>query len=312
MKIAILTLNPGIDRIIYLDTPTRLGTLNRAAKTVVNQGSKGANVAIMLKTLGAEPCYFTFTGGDMARLSESFTDVAGVNSSFIKAACGVRTNTKIIDIDSVCTEFNERGGPITQHELAEIIDSVKSYEPELVIINGSLPQGVPTDVYKCIIKHFNEVGAITILDCDGEAMRLGLEARPHLIKPNRRELAGIVGVDESQLEGTYSVLNAAKKVANEYGCHVICTLDGDGSVYTDGKKCYSVTAAPVQLMGFSGAGDTYLSAYIYKKYIQKYDDEAALKYASAAAGAKVELPGTTLPNVEQIEKLVKTVEVKNI
>ena len=312
MKIAILTLNPGIDRIIYLDTPTRLGTLNRAAKSVVNQGSKGANVAIMLKTLGADPHYFTFTGGDMARLSESFTDSALVNSSFIQTACGVRTNTKIIDIDGVCTEFNERGGPVTNDELERIINSIKSYKPELVIMNGSLPQGVPTDVYKCIIKHFNEVGAITVLDCDGEAMKNGLEAKPSLIKPNRRELAGIVGVDESQLMGTYSVLNAAKKVANEYGSHVICTLDGDGSVYTDGKKCYSVTAAPVQLMGFSGAGDTYLSAYIYKKYIQKCDDADSLKYASAAAGAKVELPGTTLPSVEQIEKLVDKILVKKI
>lgn len=312
MKIAILTLNPGIDRIIYLDTPTRLGTLNRAARSVVNQGSKGANAAIMLKTLGAEPRYFTFTGGDMARLSESFTDGTGVDSSFTETACGVRTNTKIIDADGVCTEFNERGGPITQDELSHIIDSVKSYEPELVIINGSLPQGVPTDVYRCIIKHFNEVGTITVLDCDGEAMRCGLEARPNLIKPNKRELAGIVGVDESQLDSINSVLNAAKGVANKYGCRVICTLDGDGSVYTDGKNSYEVTAAPVQLMGFSGAGDTYLSAYIYKKYIQKCDNTDSLKYASAAAGAKVELPGTLLPNVEQIEKLVKTVEVKNI
>ena len=142
MKIAILTLNPGIDRIIYLDTPTRLGTLNRAAKSVVNQGSKGANVAIMLKTLGADPHYFTFTGGDMARLSESFTDSALVNSSFIQTACGVRTNTKIIDIDGVCTEFNERGGPVTNDELERIINSIKSYKPELVVMNGSLPQGV--------------------------------------------------------------------------------------------------------------------------------------------------------------------------
>ena len=312
MKIAILTLNPGIDRIVYLDTPTKLGTLNRAAKTVVNQGSKGANVAIMLKTLGADPKYFTFTGGDMAQLSESFTNDAGVDSCFSETVCGVRTNTKIIDSDGVCTEFNERGGPVTQDELSHIIDSMKSYSPELVIMNGSLPQGVPTDVYKCIIKHFNKVGAITVLDCDGEAMKNGLEARPHLIKPNRRELSGIVGVDESQLMDANSVINAAKSVANKHGCHVICTLDGDGSVYTDGKNSYAVTAAPVQLMGFSGAGDTYLSAYIYKKYIQKCDDVTALKYASAAAGAKVELPGTTLPGVEQIEKLVKTVEVKNI
>ena len=312
MKIAILTLNPGIDRIIYLDTPTRLGTLNRAARTVVNQGSKGANVAIMLKTLGAEPCYFTFTGGDMARLSESFTDNAGVNSHFTKTACGVRTNTKIIDIDGICTEFNERGGPITQAELDAIINDVKCYKPELIIINGSLPQGVPTDVYKCIIKHFNDAGAVTILDCDGEAMRLGLEAGPQLIKPNRRELAGIVGVNESQLSDVNSVINAAKSVVNKYGCHVICTLDGDGSVYIDGERCYSVTAAPVKLMGFSGAGDTYLSAYIYKKYIQMCDDITALKYASAAAGAKVALPGTLLPKVEQIEKLVDKISVSKI
>ena len=124
MKISILTLNPGIDRIIYLDTPTKLGTLNRAARTVVNQGSKGANVAIMLKTLGADPHYFTFTGGDMARLSESFTDSAGVNSHFTKAACGVRTNTKIIDIDGVCTEFNERGGPVTPDELQRLFNMI--------------------------------------------------------------------------------------------------------------------------------------------------------------------------------------------
>lgn len=312
MKIAILTLNPGIDRIIYFDTPTKLGTLNRAARSVVNQGSKGANVAIMLKTLGADPHYFTFTGGDMARLSESFTDSAGVNSHFTKAACGVRTNTKIIDIDGVCTEFNERGGPITNDELSQIIDSIKSYKPQLVIINGSLPQGVPTDVYKCIIKHFNKVGAVTILDCDGEAMKKGLEANPHLIKPNRRELAGIVGVDESQLEDVNSVINAAKSVVSKYGCHVICTLDGDGSVYTDGENSYTVTAAPVKLMGFSGAGDTYLSAYIYKKYIQKCDDVTALKYASAAAGAKVALPGTLLPKVEQIEKLADKISVSKI
>lgn len=312
MKIAILTLNPGIDRIIYLDTPTKLGTLNRASETVINQGSKGANVAIMLKTLGAEQRYFTFTGGSMAQLSESFTNDAGVDSCFVRTECGVRTNTKIIDADGVCTEFNERGGPVTGDELESIIEKIKEYDPQLIVMNGSLPRGVPTDVYERIIKHFNACGAITVLDCDGEAMKNGLGARPHLIKPNKRELSGIVGADESQLNDTESVLNAAKSVVNEYGCHVICTLDGDGSVYTDGEKSYKISAAPVKLMGFSGAGDTYLSAYIYKKYIQCCDDVTALKYASAAAGAKVELPGTTLPNVEQIEKLADKISVSEI
>ncbi|MBQ9079614.1 MAG: hypothetical protein IJY27_00910 [Clostridia bacterium] len=297
---------------IYLDTPTRLGTLNRAAHTVINQGSKGANVAIMLKTLGADPHYFTFTGGELGALSESFTDRAGVRSHFTKTECGVRMNVKVIDIDGVCTELNECGGPVTSGELDAIISALKNDESELVVMNGSLPQGVPTDVYECIIKHFSGTDTVTVLDCDGEAMKKGLRAHPTLIKPNRRELAGIVGACESELCGIYSVLNAAKSVKADYGCDVICTLDGDGSIYVGEHESYIVSAAPVVLQGFSGAGDTYLSAYIYKKYIQKCDTKTALAYASAAAGAKVALPGTTLPSVEQIQALVGSVEVREI
>ncbi len=311
MNISILTLNPGIDRIIYLPTPARLGTLNRAERTVINQGSKGANVAIMLRTLGADPYYFAFGGGDMGALSASFTDSAGVRSHFVDTAAGVRTNTKIIDADGVCTEFNERGGPVTPDELDALLEALKQSEPDIIVMNGSLPQGAPTDVYGCIIKHFRERGAITVLDCDGEAMRRGLEARPHLIKPNRRELAGIVGVDESRLDSLEAVYSGCKKVHSEYGCGIICTLDGDGSVYYDGSESYHVTAAPVELQGFSGAGDTYLSAYIYSKYIQKNDTASALCYASAAAGAKVALPGTTLPSVEQVASLRDAIKVQS-
>ena len=312
MKIAILTLNPGIDRIIYLPTPARLGTLNRSSKTVVNQGSKGANVAIMLKTLGAEPHYFTFTGGHMGPLSDSFTARAGIESHTTEIAAGVRMNVKVIDSEGGCTEFNERGGPVTEVELDDLLTALKNDKPDLVVMNGSLPQGVPADVYKCIINHFRQQGAVTVLDCDGQAMRHGLEAHPHLIKPNRRELAGIVGVEESSLDTMARVFQACKTVHDSYGCAVICTLDGDGSVYYDGAESYHVTPAPVELQGFSGAGDTYLSAYIYKRFIQNSPISESLAYASAAAGAKVALPGTTLPNVDQIQALVEKVSVRDI
>ena len=307
MNVSILTLNPGIDRIIYLPTAARLGTLNRAERTVVNQGSKGANVAIMLKTLGAEPRYFTFGGGDMGAASLAFTNAAGVQTVTVDTAAGVRTNTKIIDSEGCCTEFNERGGPVSSDELTAILDALYDSEPQVVVMNGSLPQGVDANVYACIISHFRQRGAVTVLDCDGQAMRLGLGAHPTLIKPNRRELAGIVGVEESQFDSLAAVYSACKKVHSQYGCAVICTLDGDGSVYYDGDESYHVTAAPVVLQGFSGAGDTYLSAYIYSKFIQKTDTASALRYASAAAGAKVALPGTSLPTVEQIARLTDTV-----
>lgn len=312
MKAAVLALNPGIDRVIYLSAPAALGTLNRADRTVVSQGSKGANVAIMLKRLGADPDYFSFTGGSMADLAASFTRAEGVRCRSVETACGVRTNTKVIDSEGVCTEFNERGGPVAPCELEKLICSLLDYRPQLAVMNGSLPAGVPTDVYRTVISELKRQGAVTVLDCDGAAMKQGLEAGPTLIKPNLRELAGIVDCDQNELDSLSKIYNASKTVNQRYGCAVICTLDEHGSLYCDGSLALHVTAAPVVLQGFSGAGDTYLSAYIYKRFVQNTSIPEALAYASAAAGAKVALPGTTLPSTEHIERLVDKISVRNI
>lgn len=313
IKIAVLTLNPGIDRIIYLDQPARLGTMNRASGTVVSQGSKGANVSIILKTLGAEPEYFTFTGGHLGGLSESYTDRYGVKAHFKLTSAGVRVNTKIIDSGGVCTEFNERGGPVTCAELDSLLDPLYSGQYDMLIVTGSIPQGVEKNVYNCIISRFNEKSAqvFTVLDCDGEAMIKGLAAHPSLIKPNTRELAGILGISEGELGSGGAVLDGCRTVRRQYGCDVICTLDERGSVFCGRDGEYRVDAAHVPLRGFTGAGDTYLAAYIYMRYIAGHDTIAALAYASAAAGAKVALPGTELPGVGEIEKIFnKGISVK--
>jgi 1-phosphofructokinase family hexose kinase len=306
IKIAVLTLNPGIDRIIYLDTPARLGTLNRASRTVVSQGSKGANVSIVLKNLGADPVYFAFSGGSLGGLSESFTNKYGVRANFMPSAAGVRVNTKIIDSEGVCTEFNERGGPVSQAELDSLLHRMFSDKYNMLVVCGSIPQGVDNSVYNCIIKRFNENGALTVLDCDGEAMKRGLAARPALIKPNRRELAGILGVPENEVISEAAVLEGCRTVRQDYGCDVICTLDEKGSVFCGAGGEYRIEAARVPLRGFTGAGDTYLAAYLYKKYVDGEDSVSALRYASAAAGAKVALPGTELPCAGQIEEVFKT------
>lgn len=305
MKIAILTLNPGIDRIIYLDTPTRIGTLNRASRNVISQGSKGANVSIVLKTLGADPDYYSFTGGVLGGLLEEFTEKCGVRSHFVKTACGVRTNTKIIDSGGLCTEFNEAGGPILPGELEALLGRLFSGDYDIAVINGSIPQGVEKCVYNRIIKHFNAKGAFTVLDTDGEALRHGLDARPALIKPNLRELAGILGIGEEALDSEEKVLSGCRELRKKYGCDIICTMEQRGSVFCGSEGEYYVGTAQVPLCGFSGAGDTYLAAYLYKRYVARVDPAASLAYAAAAAGAKVALPGTGLPTALQIEEIYK-------
>lgn len=354
MKISVMTLNPGVDRIAYLPSPARLGTLNRAERTVVSQGSKGANVAIMLRRLGHEPAYFTFSGGALGGLSESFTDREGVDGRFTAAACGVRMNVKIIDSDGVCTEFNECGGPVAPDELSKLVAAALDYRPDLVVINGSLPQGVPPDIYGRLVAKFNETGAYTVLDADGDAMRHGLAARPRLIKPNVRELCGIVGCDERELDSPDRLADAMLATRARFGCDVICTLDSRGAVglcgagridsrgqsgrekagcsnpagcsgpgaadtsytsYTvdtaDTAEMWRVSAAPVRLRGFSGAGDTFLASYLHRRLLGDPTPQS-LAYAAAAAGAKVELEGTELPTPRRAEELLPYIKTEKL
>lgn len=304
MKIAVLTLNPGIDRIIYLPAPARLGTMNRASHTVVSQGSKGANVAIMLKTLGADPDYLSFTGGELSTAAESFTHSHKIRHRLTKTACGIRINTKVIDGAGSCTEFNEKGGPVSEKELEALLSELFSENYDIVIPTGSIPQGVENSVYNRIVSRFNASGALTILDCDGDVMKKALPARPSLIKPNLRELAGILDIPERELYSHDKIRQACRQVRGMYGCTVICTMDADGSIYSGEDGEYAAGVAEVPLAGFSGAGDTYLAAFVIKRYVEGRSVTDALRYATAAAGAKVTLPGTSLPDREQIERVL--------
>jgi 1-phosphofructokinase family hexose kinase len=314
MKIAVITLNPGVDRIVYLPMPLSVGTMNRSTHTVMNQGSKGANQAMMLKAFGEEPVYYAFTGGAMGDFCESFTRERGISSCFFPTSCGVRLNIKVIDSDGGCTELNEKGGPVTAFELETMLKSLQDdiSQYDMISLCGSIPQGVEKSVYNSIITMAREAGIPTVLDCDGEALSLGLQAKPLLIKPNRRELAGLIGVDEEKLKDIEFLVEACGKAVFHYDTDVICTLDEDGSVFVGHEGVYRVGVAKVPLRGFSGAGDTYLSAYLHRRYGEKCSIEDSLRYAAAASCAKIALEGTTLPTVEQIEALVGEICVEKI
>lgn len=304
MNICIITLNPGVDRILYLNAPTALGGLNRTDHSLVCHGSKGANLSIMLKTLGADPHYFTFTGGEFGAICDAFTESAGVKSHLCETKCGVRMNTKVIDTQGNYTEFNERGSPVTDDELQQLIGMIfdeKNPKFDLAVITGSFPQGVENSVYNLLITRFNSIGVPVVLDADGVGMREGLRARPALIKPNRRELGGIVGKREDELLNDEAVIDACRRVKNDYGCDVICTLDADGALYYGGGgTAVRVPAARVEARGFTGAGDTFLAAFIYKRFVLGGDIPASMLFATAAAGAKVKKEGTELPTREEV------------
>ena len=74
---------------------------------------------------------------------------------------------------------------------------------------------------------------------------------------------------------------------------------------------WRVSAAPVRLRGFSGAGDTFLAAYLHRRLLGDTAPQS-LAYAAAAAGAKVELEGTRLPDPARTEQLLPYIKTEKL
>lgn len=314
-KFAVLSLNPGIDRALYLPSPMLQGGLNRAARSVTTQGSKGANVAIMLHRLGCEVEYYAFSGGEFGELCDSFLTREGIKVNSVDTLCGVRLNTKVIDSECVCTELNERGGVFSPKEMAELTELFLSTDADVLCMCGSIPQGVEKDVYKVFTQFAKSTGKTVVLDCDGEALKLGLEASPDIIKPNEFELqnlclsTGLFGeFSTDPEEREREVTEACVKVAKTYNTTVICTRGADGSIHANPNgEVIKRESMKVRLLGFSGAGDTFLSGYLAARFDKGFNEEYSLISATAAGAMKVVLEGTELPEATDIDEAINDI-----
>lgn len=325
MKFAVLSLNPGIDRVLYLGSPMRPGEMNRASKSVTSQGSKGANVAVMLSRLGCGVEYYSFTGGMYGNVSDSFIAAEAeknpgkIMAHYVESGCGVRVNTKVIDSDGVCTELNERGGVFTKSESDALTEAFLASDADIFCMCGSIPQGVENSVYKSLTEKLNSRGKVTVLDCDGEALRLGMEAKPGFIKPNLFELGvflkstGLWKSELSEVEKSEEFIAAAcGKLHKNSGTEILCTLGSSGSVATGVEGSYFCPPAKVTMRGFSGAGDCFLAGFLAAYFNEGKTLPEALAQASACGGAKVEIEGTLLPVAERVGELAAGVIPRRI
>ena len=307
----VLSANPCIDRNLYLGTELTCGTLNRVNYTVASYAGKGLNVATVAARLGQKVDYLTFSDG-MSGYAQEAASREGFYAYEAMFKCGIRTNTKIIEPNGRGTECNEKGGPISEQEFDGLKSLLLNHIGDIVVLSGSLPKGAPIWAYREMIREVRAVHSDSriALDADGDFLKYGCEAGPDWIKPNRKELSGLCGYTEAELQDFEKLKEACTRVFQTYGCDILCTLDNSGAVYAGKEGFFRVPAADVPPRGFSGAGDTFLGAFISAKEAGGLPVDQALAFASRAAGAKVALEGTALPypnDIEAVASLTATV-----
>ena len=208
--IVTVTLNAAVDRTLTVPN-FQLGHRHRASASLTSAGGKGINVARALKELEAPVIATGLAGGRAGdRIIEELAGEAILND-FVRISDESRTSTAVVDPTAGrLSEIYEWGPAVRAEELEMLLDKLRylSRVASFVVFSGSLPRDVEDDFYAEAIRELNRRGVNCVLDCEGEPLRVGVEAEPFLVSPNQREAESLVGQEFSDEEDFVMALDA--------------------------------------------------------------------------------------------------------
>jgi len=304
-----ISANPAIDKRLRVPE-LQLGAVNRAIEAIPEPGGKAAHVAMALRGLGARPAWLGFAGGANGENLIAGLAELDIRARAIATKSPTRTNSSILDERGVVTEILEPGGAPSGKELSQFrkicrTEFGRGRQKLTVLLSGSLPQGVPEKFYFELIRAARNEGCRVFLDSSGEALRLGLQAQPDLVKPNREEAELLTG---DAIQNASSARKAIVKILKLGAKSVVLSLGADGLLWCPGKG-EPVLHAQAQVIGGRsavGSGDATLAGFAYACVNRmSVEDTVRLAAACGAANCLVDSPGRIrLQDVRRIQKAV--------
>ncbi len=149
-----VTLNPCIDKTIYLDN-LEIGAYNRVKNTRVDLSGKGLNVSTVLNNLKEETMCMGLNFRDNGSFLEHTLTARGLPYYFVRSEGAIRTNIKLFDQSNhIMTEVNEAGPNVPFASIEKLVDEidVRLDHTHILVLSGSVPPGVPANIYQRLIR----------------------------------------------------------------------------------------------------------------------------------------------------------------
>ncbi|WP_327036375.1 1-phosphofructokinase [Micromonospora ureilytica] len=287
--IVTVTLNPSLDRAVEVDSLTR-GEVIRAATAHLDPGGKGVNVSRALLANGVPSVAVLPSGGDEGNQLIRLLKAEGVEVLAVSISGRTRSNITLAEPDGTVTKINEPGPAMCRAEFDEVIDRVlaRASGADWVVLCGSVPPGLPADAYAQLCRKLRVAGVRVAVDTSGPALREAALAGATLLKPNRDELAEVVG---TPLKDLGDVVDAAQCLRAWGAGTVVASLGADGAVLVDAEGVRTGTCPVARPRSAVGAGDALLAGFL----AAGAHGAAALAEGLAWGAAAVSLPGSRMP-----------------
>ena len=258
------------------------GEINRTTHEAVYPGGKGNNVSVILSNLGHSSKALGFTAGFTGEALENMLKEFGCDTAFIRLPEGsTRINVKINAGEE--TEINGQGPVITeeaQQALFEQLDALK--EEDILVLAGSIPNTLPSDIYERILEHLQGRGIHFVVDATKDLLLKVLKYHPFLIKPNNHELGEMFGVT---LKNRDEIVAYAKKLQEMGAENVLVSMAGDGAILlTEDGVIYEAKPPKGKVLNSVGAGDSMVAGFL-TGYLNTGDYEKAFRLGVVTGSA---------------------------
>jgi 1-phosphofructokinase family hexose kinase len=304
-----LTVNPAIDRNVTVD---RLVFEDRAyiLSSYESAGGRGLNASAVLRSFGAETLAIATCGGRSGRLLEEFLTRGDFPFTLVRIRHEIRTNVTIADRQGLAIKLNEKGPTLTAPEIARLEKTVRGSlrGAKWLMLCGSLPPGVPADLYARLIHYATKLGVPVSVDTDGEALEAALEAKPFVVTPNQQETERLLSralITRSQF------FEAAERMRAMGAQNVILSLGSRGALAATSSGTFEVIPPRIDALCPIGAGDALGAAFVWAQ-TQGHDFAESVRWGVAAGTASARLPGVSFATVEQTTEVHARVEIRQL
>lgn len=312
-----VTPNPSID---LLFTADRLvwDDANRVESPRRRPGGQGINLARAARALGGESRALAMLGGSAGTELRELLEADGQDLDVVpiegetRVFVGVREGASRRSL-----LLNSRGPTVTaadaQRLVRDIDASVAQHRPRWLACSGSLPPGMPDDVYARVASIARAHRARFVVDCDGPALLHAARTGCDVLSPNAPEAERLLGLDGGTITDERAAAGAALEMRARFGVRVaFVTLGVAGAIGADAGGAWHA-AAPEPDRGESavGAGDAFLAAALLA-LDRGGDAESAVRAGVAAGSAVLRSTGAELLARADYDDLLKKTNARRI
>jgi 1-phosphofructokinase family hexose kinase len=308
-----VTLNAALDKTLEVPNFTP-GRRHRTVDQTTMPGGKGVNVARAIKRLG-QPVIATGLAGAATgnRIVDALNDEAILNA-FVRIREESRTNTAVLDpTTGLHTEINERGPSVSAGEL-ELFREKLLYLAKgasICVFAGSLPRGVEPEVYARLIRDVRRLGVTTMIDTEGDPLRLAVRAEPDVVSPNELEAEELVGHEfndgDDRAQAVFEMTRLGAREA------IMTVPDGCYAHVLDGgtPTLYRVRIEEQEARSAIGSGDAFLAGYVAARYAGR-SAEDCLRFGVACGAESIHHFGAGIVEPAKVDRLLDEIESERL